>query len=710
MTTPLHLTLEHGITFWQEKVLLTLLLVTVVLGFFTYVPSLALAVQEKLWIIAILDTLMYFFFIMLFLRRDLSYKLRAAGIPLISYVLGLILITTLGPFGAGPVWLFFFPVITGVLLGQRAAFIALGINLLSIIGLGLLIHYHLADFLISMNFKAWYLTPENSIEKWVVIGLNFMLLNVIATLSLTTLLKGLQKSIFAVAESEKKYRRIFETIPDIYFETNLNATLLEVSPSIEKVTFYTQDELKGQSLLNIYKDLNQREETINLLINTGSVKNHEIDFINKNGKPFCGSINAELIRKEDGQPERVIGVLRDISDLKTLEKEKKDLEERLARSQKMEALGLLAGGVAHDLNNILSGIVTYPELLAMDLAPDDPLKKSLDIIRSSGLRAAETVQDLLTLSRRGIITKDILNLNDLVEGFLLTPEYQKIIVFHPHVRVEKNINASLPFIKGSMVHLQKTVLNLISNAAEAQPSGGIIRITTENRYLDSPLKGYNQVETGDYYVLSVEDEGSGIDPEDLKRIFEPFFTKKVMGRSGSGLGMAVVWGTIQDHGGYIDIDSTPGKGTTFDLYFPVSKDVPMSYQEPFSFDHIQGKGEKILIIDDILEQRQIAQLLLQKLGYQTASVASGEEAVSYLKENKADLLLLDMIMEPGMDGCETYKQILSFRPGQKAVIASGFSRTLQVKETLDLGAGQYLKKPYTLEKIGLAVKTELAKP
>jgi PAS domain S-box-containing protein len=710
LTIPLHLTLKDGLAFWQEKVLLNLLLVTVILGFFTYIPSFILSLREKLWVIAVVDTLMYIFVLFLFFRKDLPFKFRAVGIPLISYILGMVLLTTLGPFGAGPVWLFFFPIITGVLMGQRQAFQAIFLNLLTLIGIGILIHSRQTDFLLPLNFKPWFLALENPVEKWVIICLNFMLLNVVSTLSLTTLFSGLQKSIQAVAESEKKYRRIFENIPDIYFETDMEAKVLEVSPSLEKISRYTCAEIKGQSLFKIYKDLRQREEGIALLTRNGYLKNHEIEFIDKDGRVSCCSINAELVRKETGRPERVVGILRDMTEQKALEKEKKELEERLGRSQKMEALGLLAGGVAHDLNNILSGIVTYPELLAMDLEPHDPLRKSLDIIRSSGLRATEIVQDLLTLSRRGVITKDVIDFNELVSNFLQTPEYRKILSFHPHVAVEKKIRASVPYVRGSFVHLQKTAMNLVSNAAEAQPGGGVIRISTSNRHLDSPLRGYDQVEKGDYLVLSVEDEGSGIEPEDLKRIFEPFFTKKVMGRSGTGLGMAVVWGTVQDHGGYIDIDSTPGKGTRFDLYFPATRDLPPPEPEPFSLEGIRGRGQTILIIDDVREQRQIAEILLQRLGYETACAASGEEAVAWLKEHKADLLLLDMIMEPGMDGHETYKQILSFRPGQKAVIASGFSRTLQVKQTLELGAGQYLKKPYTIEKIGLAVKAELEKP
>ncbi|HCY88491.1 MAG TPA: hypothetical protein DHV36_25375, partial [Desulfobacteraceae bacterium] len=270
-----------------------------------------------------------------------------------------------------------------------------------------------------------------------------------------------------------------------------------------------------------------------------------------------------------------------------------------------------------------------------------------------------------------------------------------------------DITAHSPLIKGSAVHLQKTVMNLVSNAAEAQPGGGIISIVTENRHLDKPVRGYDRVKSGDYFVLCVSDCGQGIAPEDLKRIFEPFFTKKVMGRSGTGLGMAVVWGTVQDHEGYIDVTSGQGQGTRFDLYFPISE-LPL-VQKPKAVDisALMGNAEKILIVDDASHQRKIATTTLRRLGYETEAVTGGEAAIEYLKTQDADLVLLDMIMDPGIDGLETYRRIIEIRPGQRAVIASGFSRTRQVKEALRLGAGQYIRKPYTLEKIGTAVKKAL---
>jgi CheY-like chemotaxis protein len=250
-------------------------------------------------------------------------------------------------------------------------------------------------------------------------------------------------------------------------------------------------------------------------------------------------------------------------------------------------------------------------------------------------------------------------------------------------------------------------MNLVSNAAEAMPEGGEISISTENQYIDRPITGYDHVEEGDYSVLRVSDTGVGISKMDRERIFEPFYTKKVMGRSGTGLGMTVVWGTVKDHNGYIDIKSTKGKGTTFTLYFPVTRKELPKDQSLVSIEEYMGKGESVLVIDDVKEQREIASKILKKLGYSFTSVSSGEEAVDYLKENSADLLVLDMIMHPGIDGLETYKRIIELRPGQKALIVSGFSETKRVKEAQRLGAGAYVKKPFLLGKIGLAVRDEL---
>jgi signal transduction histidine kinase len=402
-------------------------------------------------------------------------------------------------------------------------------------------------------------------------------------------------------------------------------------------------------------------------------------------------------------------LLAEVEQRRQAEKEGRKLGARLARAKKMEAIGTLAGGVAHDLNNILSGLVSYPELLLMDLPPDSPMKKPIQTMKRSGEKAATIVQDLLTLARRGVTVKEMISINQVVREYLNSPECRKLLDFHPGVRVETSLAPDLLHVEGSPVHLSKTVMNLVSNAAEAMHGGGRLAVKTENRHMDRPLAGYDIVRPGDYVVLSVSDTGAGISEADREKIFEPFYSKKIMGRSGTGLGMTVVWSTVKDHDGYIDIQSTKETGTTFALYFPATRlRRPIDPLTRNRSDYM-GRGEHILVVDDVAEQREIAEEVLTRLNYTVTAVPDGETAIAYLRAHKADLVVLDMIMDPGIDGLATYRHILEIHPHQKAIIASGFSESDRVKEALALGVGNYIKKPYLMETIGVAVREELDK-
>jgi PAS domain S-box-containing protein len=409
----------------------------------------------------------------------------------------------------------------------------------------------------------------------------------------------------------------------------------------------------------------------------------------------------------EGRPALVRGITRDITERKQAEEEKRNLEEQLQRAEKMEALGTLAGGVAHDLNNMLGIIVGYSQMLLFDVEESSSLRPGLVNILDGSQRAAAIIQDLLTLARRGVRNRQVHNLNKIVIDSQKSPEFENLSSYHSSVKIETDLEPDLLNISGSSVHISKTIFNLISNASEAMPKGGTLTIKTSNQYLDRPIQGYDQVREGDYVVLSVTDSGEGIPAADLKRIFEPFYTKKVMGRSGTGLGLAVVWGTVKDHQGYINVQSEEGKGSTFTLYFPVTRDEVTAEDATVPLSEYMGKGETILIVDDVKGQRDLAEKMLKKLNYCVTSAASGEEAVAYLKEHKVDLLVLDMIMDPGMDGLDTYKRILEIHPRQKAVIVSGFSESDRVHSAQALGAGFYVKKPYVIEKLGMAVRKEL---
>ncbi len=384
-----------------------------------------------------------------------------------------------------------------------------------------------------------------------------------------------------------------------------------------------------------------------------------------------------------------------------------EIQNRLENAEKMEAIGMLAGGVAHDLNNILSGIVSYPDMLLLGKTPDDPMTKPLQTIKKSGERAAAIVQDLLTLARRGVGSEITLNLNEIINEFMNSPEHDDIVSTVHGIEFELKLANNLLNIRGSAVHLSKILMNLFCNAVEAMPRGGRLTILTENRLLDHELGGYELIPVGEYATISVEDTGVGMSPPEIKRIFEPFYTNKIMGRSGTGLGMAVVWGSIKDHKGFIDISSERGKGTLFTLYFPVSRETVAEKNDTL-VQSFMGDGQKILVVDDMAEQRLVAKNILELLGYVVDVASSGEEAVEKCQETPFNLLILDMIMPGEMDGLATYQKINTFRPDQKAVIVSGFSDSASVRKAQELGAGMYLKKPYTVQALAQAVYHELA--
>ena len=385
------------------------------------------------------------------------------------------------------------------------------------------------------------------------------------------------------------------------------------------------------------------------------------------------------------------------------ERQRGIIEQQLQRALRMEAVGQLAAGIAHDLNNILSGIVTLPQLMLLDVEEGDPMTKPLLQMQKSGKRASVIVQDMLTLARSGMTAEEVIDPIAIVEAYLIGPEMEELKREYPEIVIQTDIDDDVMNIKGAPAQLTNVLMNLINNSAEAIRKSGEISISLHNTYVDKPFGTYDSVAEGDYVLLTIQDTGEGIAPENVSQIFEPFFTKKTMGRSGTGLGMAIVWNTVKDHRGYIDIISEPDAGTTVYLYFPVTRESLLKIAEP-DIATTSGNGENILIVDDVAEQRQIAESILTRLSYKVTTVASGEEAIVYLEENTPDLIILDMIMDPGMDGLQTCQAILPSNPTIPIVIASGYSEEKNIREALRLGARKYIKKPYSIETLGFTVK------
>ncbi len=522
-----------------------------------------------------------------------------------------------------------------------------------------------------------------------------------AELVLETIARGIENKQLKrdLEQSENRFRKLSEATWEgiAIFENN---RLLHVNNQLCRIFGYEEAELFRMPFSNVLPgwDLCRFVNGEKTDDTTGA---SECSGRHKDGR----IIPVEVRIKEDGRKNQVVAI-RDISARKTAEQKRLELQKRLADAQRMESLGLMAGSVAHDLNNILTGIVTFPELLLTNMSPTDKFRTEIELIYKAGRQAADVVADLLTVARGSKCKKEPNNLNLLVSNYVDSIEYRQLEGDFPGVTIDVGLEPDLPNLHCSAIHIAKSIINLVTNAAEACGDDGFITIRTISRKLVEPVRGYEEIPPGEYVVLSIADNGSGISADGLQRIFEPFFSKKEMGRSGTGLGLTVIWNTVRDHHGYIDLASN-WAGSRFDLYFPVSLDKRIARQDSFSLEAMFGKGEKILIVDDEESQRTIACSILKQLGYAPFSVDSGRSAVEYIKREPVDLVLLDMIMEPGMDGCETFAEILKYTPKQKAVITSGYWNKADQEKVRLLGISQYITKPYSLACIARAIRLEI---
>jgi len=468
---------------------------------------------------------------------------------------------------------------------------------------------------------------------------------------------------------------------------------------------YQENELLGKQIFDVLLDRGTIR-AINTPAEADSVGPFEARGIKKDGSTFPVEFRVKHIDYQGRQVQ--VAAIRDVTDSEIALQQKMALMEKLADARRMESLGLMASSVAHDLNNIMAGIITYPELLLMDLGADFKYRDELLMVREAGKRAAAVVNDLLTVARGATCNKEIHNVNAIVADYLNSAEFKELAQRFPKVQITPYLEGKLHNIHCSAMHLNKSIMNLMNNAAEAIQGKGQVTLSTKNVTLTAPHHGYETIEPGEYVLISVQDDGTGIPSQDIAQIFSPFYSKKVMGRSGTGLGLAVVWNTVHDHGGYVDVVSN-GKGAQFSLYFPVDKlGLSKTVRHPSpTIGQYRGNGETILVVDDQKSQREIASRLLRRLGYQPLTARSGEEAVEYIKRTPVDLVILDMMMDPGINGCGPYERILQHAPGQKAIITTGYSNAADIDRAMRLGISQVVKKPYSLHELAQALILEI---
>ncbi|MEE4239934.1 MAG: response regulator [Desulfopila sp.] len=508
----------------------------------------------------------------------------------------------------------------------------------------------------------------------------------------------------ALKISEKRFR----TLAQVAWESIVihdKEQLLEANEQFYSMFGYRKEELIGE---NFYEKI-FTPESIGIIeqhCHSQDAAGFEVSGTDKDGKKLHVEMKCCSIEYL-GRSAQVM-IMRDISNRVRSEQEKLHFQEKLAQASKLNALGLMAGSVAHDLNNILTAVVSYPDLLLAQMDRSDRYYNEIKKIQEAGKQAVSVVADLVSIARGGVRKTEITDLNQLIMDHLTSIEHSERLQHFPNVFVQIKLHENLADIECSPQHIKKVLSNLIGNSLESIHQNGTVRLETEMCKISKAItNGSSTLKVGDYVKLTIADDGPGIDPEHIENIFTPFFTTKEKKKSGTGLGLSIVWNVIREHKGWINVKNLH-PGVSFEILFPPSAQKASRTYTPILEKSLVGKGEKILVVDDEPNQIIIMEKMLDILGYKPISFTNGEEAVNYLRDNQADLVFLDMMMGDGINGRETYEKILEISPMQKAVILSGYCDMSELERARGLGVLSCLEKPVSLQKLGKIIQDSLS--
>ncbi len=529
-------------------------------------------------------------------------------------------------------------------------------------------------------------------------------------------------------EREKRAQEYLDVAGVMIVSVNPEGKVTLINPKGCEVLGLSEKEIIGRHWLNDFIPEHLRDSLRKRFAawtrdGNDTIQHFESAVLQASGQERLIAWNTCAIQDAKGEAVRLLLSGEDITDQRESEEREAVLQEQLARAERMKSIGVLAGGVAHDLNNILGPLVALPEFILQDVKDNlspradqlDQVAKKLEMMEASALRAASVVRDLLAVSRRGHYKRVALDINKLTCMDLAAAGMSGLQAAYPHVTFTAQLSKEPLIVLGSEDHLCRVVDNLLRNAADAIEQQGTVTVKTEKRHLYLPHEGFQTVPVGEYAVLEVVDTGSGIAPEIINRILEPFYSQKQKTeRSGSGLGLSIVSGIIDDHEGYLDVISAEGRGTTMCVYLRLTG-APEEKKGKEGIEPVHGSGH-VLVVDDEPGQRFLASNSLRRLGYTVDLAEHGRIATQMFQKAKEDvedlpydLVLLDMIMEPDFDGLDTLRAIKALYPRQRVLIVSGHAENDRLAAALALDA-QWLAKPYTINDLANAVAEVVGAP
>ena len=721
---------HHGSLYWRERILNGMYLTGTVFGTIIICPTLLFLIRRHHFLMASVDILALGWSIAaLLMRNTLQFKIRAITALMLLYVIGFLLLLGLGPISGGFIWLFAFAVSAAVLMGIRSAVAAFAVNMVSltVLYLGII-----------SNTVPWAGIFLGDSSVWLIISLNFMLLNGLVPASVGLLLKGLDQTIQeeraaridlmrqqrefismnqqVMAETEERHlaeqelqrqkdyiEQIIENSPVAISVMKTNGIITRINREFTRLFGYTFEEIADRNISDLLAPPGLEIEAHHLRALTANGERIQIETTrrSKSGEIIEVGIAGSPIFI-DGELIAIQAMYSNITDRKQAEIEKAKLEAQLLHAQKMEAIGILAGGIAHDFNNILGAIIGFSQMALMDAEKGIPKPHDLKQILKSAERAKHLVKQILTFSRRISPELSSQQLNQIIRQTVTLLER----TLPKMVSIQTNLPADLFPIHADPIQLEQVLMNLGTNAADAMPDGGILSIQTENVLIEAGINGMLMVmPPGRYVLLTVADTGFGMDKKTLKHIFDPFFTTKGVGK-GTGLGLATVFGIVKSHSGHIHCQSEPEKGTLFQIYFPAhaiaASVLPGKADLP---SEIQSGKETVLLVDDDPSIREFGQELLERYGYHVLTAESGEDAILKFDAHtgEIDMIILDLGM-PGMGGYRCLTELLKMDPTARILIASGYGPVGQAQEALKAGARGFIGKPFRIEDMLVAIR------
>ncbi|NUP90862.1 MAG: response regulator [Candidatus Sumerlaeia bacterium] len=491
------------------------------------------------------------------------------------------------------------------------------------------------------------------------------------------------------------FEQILRSISDSTVIFDLTGAVAFANLAADRLWGMDGSEWPRLGLWDLYASRVPFEREDDRLVLEGGVDHAEGEFIIRrlDGSDRVCFTSFSLIRDQGGAPAGVAAVSRDVTG-------ERAIQQQIIQSQKMDSIGTLAGGVAHDFNNLLGGILGYAQLIKASTERGSKVHAQSEFIEQSAIRASQLTQQLLSFSRKGKYNLRVTTLNDVVRSSLtlLEGSLPKSILLHTDLESEGCA------IEADPTQIEQVILNLCINARDAMPGSGWITLRTRTRDLDAAFcRDRLGLVAGPHAELMVRDTGHGIDAETLTHIFEPFYTTKELGK-GTGLGLSVVYGIVKNHGGHIDVRSTPGVGTQFFIYFPASAK-PITPLEETAAAPADGGTERILIVDDEATIRELATDILETYGYQVLRADDGIEAIEVFRRNRGNigLILLDMQM-PTINGLQTYRRLREIDPQVRVILSSGYGMDRDIQEVLKEGVLAFIQKPYKIHELARAVR------